>query len=69
MCWRERITICCFLAMPIHDRRLGTGGVLKMGTRLAPGDGASGVSQCDKAVAVNKCNWSNGEGSNEGNQQ
>ena len=34
MCWRERITICCFLTMPIHDhdRRLGTGGVAQIGT-------------------------------------
>ena len=32
MCWRKRITICCFLTMPIHDHRLGTGGVCEMGT-------------------------------------
>ena len=33
MCWRERITICCFLTMPIHDhdRQLGTGGVFRWG--------------------------------------
>ena len=39
------------------------------GDRLVSGDGASGVSQCDKAVAPNRCNWSDGNGSNEDNQQ
>ena len=33
-----------------------------------PGDGASGVSQRDKAGALNRSNWSNGEGSNERNE-
>ena len=30
---------------------LGTGGVVRDGDRLVPGDGASGVSQRDEAVS------------------
>ena len=56
MCWRERITICCFLTMPIHDHRLGTGGGCSDGDRLISGDGASGVSPRGKAIAPSRCN-------------
>ena len=67
MCWRKWITICCFLTMPIHDHRLGTGGVCEMGTDWCREIGAIGVSQRDKAGTLNRSNWSNGEGSNERN--
>ena len=56
MCWRERITIYYFLAMPVHDRRLGTGGGRSDVDRLISGDGAIGDSPRGKAVALNRCN-------------
>lgn len=56
VCWRERITICCFLAMPIHDRLVGTSGVFRCG-QIDLGRWRKWSFTRGKAVALNRGNW------------